>query len=72
MAKTYNSGRLYGEKTKYSDGVGCTVYFRHVSKDGSEIGLAFDFSEEDIDDMIALCQELKGAEPDVYEEEPSA
>ena len=70
MAKMYKSGRLRGEVIEYSDGVGCCIWIP-FGEDGEmeDAGSAFDFSLADIDDMIALLNQLKSAEPDIFEYE---
>lgn len=65
-------GKLRGGKVLYPDGVGCCVWYPFsslgVDDDDESGGLAWDFSFEDIDDLIALLQEMKEAEPEVFEE----
>ena len=52
-------GNLRGEKVRYEDGVGCCVWYPMPGTE--ETGLCFDFSESDIDDLIALLWRLKYA-----------
>ena len=53
-------GNLRGEKVAYPDGVGCCVWYPMPGTE-EETGLCFDFSESDIDDLIALLWRLKYA-----------
>ena len=53
-------GNLRGEKVAYPDGVGCCVWYPMPGTE--ETGLCFDFSESDIDDLIALLWRLKYAQ----------
>ena len=59
-------GKFRAEKVKYRDGVGCCIWV--VIKD-EDSGLCFDFAEEDIDTMIALLENLKKIEPEIYNED---
>jgi hypothetical protein len=62
-------GRLRAEKVAYQDGIGCCVWYPYTDDDGNEqSGLCFDFSASDIDDFIALLQQLRELEPDIYTE----
>lgn len=54
-------GNLRGEKVAYPDGVGCCVWYPLPGDGDEEAGLCFDFSESDIDDLIALLWRLKYA-----------
>jgi hypothetical protein len=59
-------GKLRADKVQYRDGVGCCVWYPFPGDD--EEGTCFDFSASDIDDFIALLQDLNAAEPDRCEE----
>lgn len=37
--------------------------------DDEDCGLCYDFSFDDIDELIALLQDLKTAEPDIYKDD---
>lgn len=68
----YRQGKLCGDKIKFSDGVGCCIWYPFVTEedpDDLSSGICFDFSAADLDDMIALLITLKNAEPDIYIEE---
>jgi len=54
-------GNLRGEKVRYEDGVGCCIWYPLPGDGDEETGLCFDFSESDIDDLIALLWRLKYA-----------
>ena len=54
--------KLRGEKVKYPDGIGCAIWYPF--DDMEDAGICFDFPAEDIDDLIALLQELKTLEPE--------
>jgi len=58
--KVLKQGNLRGEKVAYPDGVGCCVWYPMPGTE-EEAGLCFDFSESDIDDLIALLWRLKYA-----------
>ena len=62
-------GNLRGEKIKYSDGVGCCIWFPMGEDEDEGVGLCFDFSDTDLDDMIELLKEMKETEPEIYEED---
>ena len=59
-------GKLRGEAVRYPDGVGCCIWYPF--DDDDDAGIAFDFPRSDIDDLIALLEELKVIEPRVYKE----
>jgi hypothetical protein len=60
------SGKYRGEKILYPDGVGCCIW---LPLDEDETGgLAYDFSYEDIDEIISLLQTMKQTEPEVFQE----
>jgi hypothetical protein len=66
----FKNGRLRGEKVKYPDGIGCCVWYPFPNEDGEDdedAGLCFDFGYDDIDDLIALLQEMKVTEPEIYQ-----
>ena len=50
-----------GEVVRYSDGVGCSIWLPF--KDNEASGLCFDFSYDDIDDLINILQTMKQTEP---------
>lgn len=58
----FRSGKLRGDKVQWEDGVGCCVWYP-FAQDGDEedAGQCWDFSFDDIDDLIALLQTLKDA-----------
>ena len=59
-------GNLRGEKMMFPDGIGCCVWYP-FSEEKDDVGICFDFLPEDIDDFIALLQELRDTEPELYE-----
>ena len=61
---THVQGPLHGEVIQYEEGIGCSIWYPDGEDDDS--GIAFDFPLEDIDDIIALLQTLKAAQPDIY------
>jgi len=66
-----SSGKLRGDKVLYPEGVwGCVWYplFDEDGKDDTSPGLCFNFAFEDIDDLINILQQMKTAEPEVYED----
>ena len=68
----FRKGKLRGEKVQYPDGIGCCIWYPfpgHEEGEDEDTGLAWDFSFSDIDDLIAMLQEIKTAEPEIYEEE---
>lgn len=58
-------GKLRGDKTLYPDGVNICLW--HPMGDDEGTGLCWDFSGDDLDDLILLLLELREAEADVYE-----
>jgi len=70
MTEYIKQGALRGEKVKYSDGVGCCIWYPlGDNPENDDGGVCFDFPEEDIDDFIALLQKLKAIEARVYKDE---
>jgi len=69
MATIYRKGALRGDKIAFPDGVGYCVWYPLDDKpEDEDMGMCFDFPAGDIDDMIALLQELKDATADEYVE----
>lgn len=60
----HTKGNLSADKVDYPDGINCCVFYPF--EPGGDTGMCFDFSFSDIDDMIALLQELKDAPADPY------
>lgn len=52
-------GKIHGQRTSFLDKPGVTIWFPY--DDTKEQGTEFSISSSDIDDLIALLQELKGA-----------
>lgn len=71
--KRHKRGRLRGDKVQYPDGIGCCIWYPFSElvddSDDEDTGLCWDFEFDDIDDLISLLQELKRAEPNIYEEQ---
>lgn len=67
MSRVHIQGALRGDKIQYHDGVGCCIWYPLTGTE--EAGICFDFSAEDIPDMIKLLQTLQDAEPDVFEDD---
>lgn len=68
----YRQGKLCGDKIRFRDGVGCCIWYPFITEDDPEdlsSGICFDFSANDLDDMIALLTKLKEVEPDEYIED---
>ena len=63
----YRCGNLRADKIQYDDGVGCCIWEPLDSNPDS--GVCWDFSYDEVDDVIALLQHLKTVEPEVYEDE---
>lgn len=59
------SGKYRGEKILYPDGIGCCIWLPFEEDESA--GFAYDFSFEDIDDIIALLQEIKEVPAEVFE-----
>jgi hypothetical protein len=69
----YRQGNLRAEIIKYSDGVGCCVWYPMESDgENEDMGIAFDFHAIDIDDFIKLLEKLKSVDPDIYDGEISS
>ncbi len=67
----YRQGSLRGDKIQYPDGISCCVWYPMCSYEGSaedneDTGICFDFAFSDLDDMIALLQQIKVAEANIY------
>ncbi len=67
MRKYAKSGKYLGEKVKFPDGVGVCIWEPLDPKE-PEVGICFDFAEEDIDDLINLLRQLKEAKARVFSE----
>ena len=66
----YRSGELYGDKIKYPDGVGCCIWRPLPGDEHPETGgLAWDFTAEEIPDLIILLGKLIKAPAVLYKEE---
>jgi hypothetical protein len=66
-------GDLRADKTQYPDGVGCCLWRTfpgHGTGDDEGMGVCWDFSKDEIDDLIAMLGELKDAPVDNIYEEP--
>ncbi|HBD93201.1 MAG TPA: hypothetical protein DC057_03420 [Spirochaetia bacterium] len=63
------SGKYRGEKVLYPDGIGCCIWL--PLDEYEDTGLAFDFSYDDIDDIINMLQLIRGVEPEIYKEDES-
>ena len=71
MSRVHVQGDLRADKIRYPDGVGCCIWYP-LADDGGVLegaGPCFDFSAEDIPDMIRLLRTLQDAEPDVFEDD---
>lgn len=64
----FKKGKIRGEKILYEDGIGCCVWYPFGEGEDEGTGLCWDFSHDDIDDLIALLQEMRDAEPKIYGE----
>lgn len=62
-------GKYCGDKIQYPDGVGCCIWIPIGDQDELKFGICFDFSEEDIDQLVELLQQLKVAEVMDYVED---
>lgn len=61
------SGKYRGEKVRYPDGVGCCVWMLLKEDDEDSAGICFDFSYENIDDVMKVILGLEKDEEKVYE-----
>ena len=52
------SGNLRGDKIEYQAGVGYCVWYP-ISDEHEDMGLCFDFPDEDLDDLIKLLDKLR-------------
>jgi len=65
--KIHRSGELRGDKIEYPDGVSCSIWYPlEENGDHEGDGVCFDFSLEDIDDLISLLNILKSVSPDNF------
>lgn len=70
IAKKYKpirSGKLRASKIQYPDGVGCCIW-RPFPDGDEEAGITFDFTEEEIPDLIILLGKLVKAKAELYKE----
>lgn len=65
--KIYKSGKLRGEKIKYKDGIGYSVWY--PIPDSEYCGVCFNIEGSDLNDLIVLLEKLKVAKADKYKEE---
>ncbi len=61
------SGKYRGEKILYPDGIGCHIWLPFEGDEST--GFAYDFSFEDIDDIINMLEQMKNIEATVYTDE---
>lgn len=61
-------GNLRADKVKYSDGIGCCIWYP-LTEDNETASICFDFSYSDINDFIKLLQKLKKAKAEKFKEE---
>lgn len=52
-------GNLRGEKVQYDDGIGCCIWKPFPNEKDDNLGLCWDFSLKDVDDLIKLIEALK-------------
>ena len=64
MAKA-KSGKWRCEKVEYEDGIGGCLWETIPGQD-EDIGLALDFSDEEVDDIIRVLLEYKKMKADIY------
>ena len=65
----HRQGKFRGDKIQFPDGVGCCVWTPLSDEpDDDDCGLCYDFSFEDIDDLITLLQTLKTSTPDIFKD----
>lgn len=72
MAKVYKSGKIRGEKIKYPDGVGYTIW-QVLGEDNDEddsVGLCFDFPDDQMKDILCVTHQMEEADADVYVPDP--
>jgi hypothetical protein len=64
MTKDYlRIGALCGEKVAYPDGIGYTIWYPFGNEPENEsTGVCFDFSADDINDLLRLLFELRSRE----------
>lgn len=69
---TYKAGKLRGDKIRYKDGVGCTIWTPFKDNDDNEEtpGLCFDFPSEELENLKNLTEQLIAAKPDDFVEDP--
>lgn len=67
MSRIHVQGDLRADKIQYPDGVGCCIWYPLPGTDNA--GICFDFSAEDIPDMIKLLQTLQDADADIFEDD---
>jgi hypothetical protein len=57
--------KFAAEKIKYKDGVGCHIW-QVINEIHPNIGLCWDFSYKDIDEIIELLHDLKKIKAKLY------
>jgi hypothetical protein len=73
MSDYIKAGVFRGDKIQYPDGIGCCVWVPFPATDefpepDEGMGICFDFSFEDIDDLIELLGKLKDAKANKVDE----
>jgi len=70
MTLKVKQGPFRGDKIEYKDGIGCCIWVPFDddddSDDSDDNGVAFDFSYDDIDELISLLRKLKLSEATKY------
>lgn len=59
-------GKLRAEKIEYPDGVSCCVW-RPFAGGDEDTGLCWDFPADELDDLIALLEQLRDAPAEEYD-----
>lgn len=65
---TLSVGKFRAEKVEYPDGIGCSIW--QPFGEDTENGLCWDFSYDDLVDVIAILSDLWHVPAEKYVEEP--
>lgn len=55
----YKQGNIRGDKVEYKGKTNCCIWYPFPGDKDDDAGMCWDFSYEDIDDLIFLLQHLK-------------
>jgi len=66
----HKSGNIRGERVRYKVDCGCLrIPFPSDDDPDDNVGMCFDFPDDDMEDLLAVLYQMKDSEPDEYVED---